>query len=150
MRAPSPPRSGIDTMQQRNADGTEQTSAAGAGTAPRSLALFTDLYELTMLRAYHELGIDKKAVFSLFARRLPAERNYLIAAGLEDFLQAVETLRFSDSDIAYLRSQGGFPEPILERLRNFRFSGDIYAMPEGTPFFENEAAIEVFAPIEEA
>ena len=102
-----------------------------------------------MLRAYYELGIDKKAVFSLFARRLPAERNYLIAAGLEDFLQAVETLRFSESDLAFLRSHG-FPETILERLRNFRFSGDIYAMPEGTPFFENEAVIEVVAPMAEA
>ena len=76
-------------MRQRGADMSEQEGAAGTGTAPRSLALFTDLYELTMLRAYHELGINKKAVFSLFARRLPAERNYLIAAGLEDFLQAV-------------------------------------------------------------
>ena len=102
-----------------------------------------------MLRAYYELGIDKKAVFSLFARRLPAERNYLIAAGLEDFLQAVETLRFSESDLAFLRSHG-FPETILERLRDFRFSGDIYAMPEGTPFFENEAVIEVVAPMAEA
>src|SRR5512145_1122298 len=101
-----------------------------AGSAPRSLALFTDLYELTMLRAYHELGIDKKAVFSLFARRLPAERNFLVAAGLEDFLQAIETLRFGESDVAYLRTQG-FPDAILQRLRDFRFSGDIYAMPEG-------------------
>ena len=62
-----------------------------------------------MLRAYHELGIDKKAVFSLFARRLPAERNFLVAAGLEDFLQAIETLRFNESDLAYLRTQG-FPD----------------------------------------
>lgn len=119
------------------------------GSAPRSLALFTDLYELTMLRAYRELGIDQTAVFSLFARRLPAERNFLVAAGLEDFLQAIETLRFSDSDIAYLRTQG-FPEPILDGLKNFRFSGDIYAMPEGTPFFENEAVLEVVAPMAEA
>ena len=125
------------------------SSAASGGTAPRSLALFTDFYELTMLRAYHELGINQKAVFSLFARRLPAERNFLIAAGLEDFLQAIETLRFSESDIAYLRTQG-FPAPILKHLAEFRFSGDIYAMPEGTPFFENEAVVEVVAPMEEA
>jgi len=125
------------------------SSETAGGATPRSLALFTDLYELTMLRAYHELGIDKKAVFSLFARRLPAERNYLIAAGLEDFLQAVETLRFSESDLGFLRTHG-FPEPILDLLRNFRFSGDIFAMPEGTPFFENEAVIEVLAPMAEA
>jgi nicotinate phosphoribosyltransferase len=129
---------------------TESDGGAGTGSAaPRSLALFTDLYELTMLRAYHELGIDKKAVFSLFARRLPAERNFLVAAGLEDFLQAIETLRFNESDVAYLKTQG-FPDTILQRLRDFRFSGDIYAMPEGTPFFENEAVIEVVAPMEEA
>ena len=124
-------------------------SGAIGGAAPRSLALFTDFYELTMLRAYRELGIDRKAVFSLFARRLPAERNYLVAAGLEDFLQVVETLHFNESDLAYLRGQG-FPEAILEHLASFRFSGDIYAMPEGTVFFENEAILEVVAPIEEA
>ena len=64
---------------QRSADVQEQMTASGAGAIPRSLALFTDLYELTMLRAYHELGINKKAVFSLFARRLPAERNLAAA-----------------------------------------------------------------------
>src|SRR5882757_692590 len=129
---------------------TAEESAAQIGSAaPRSLALFTDLYELTMLRAYHELGINQKAVFSLFARRLPAERNFLVAAGLEDFLQAIETLRFNDSDLAYLQAQG-FPDAILEHLKDFRFSGDIYAMPEGTPFFENEAILEVVAPMEEA
>jgi nicotinate phosphoribosyltransferase len=128
----------------------ERSDSAGTeSAAPRSLALFTDLYELTMLRAYRELGINKKAVFSLFARRLPAERNFLVAAGLEDFLQAIETLRFNESDLAYLRTQG-FPESILEYLGDFRFSGDIYAMPEGTPFFENEAVLEIVAPMEEA
>src|SRR4051794_434132 len=125
----------------------ERSDNAGTeSAAPRSLALFTDLYELTMLRAYRELGINKKAGFSLFARRLPAERNFLVAAGLEDFLQAIETLRFNESDLAYLRTQG-FPESILEYLGDFRFSGDIYAMPEGTPFFENEAVLEIVAPM---
>ncbi len=128
---------------------TAGDSDAGGSAAPRSLALFTDLYELTMLRAYHELGIDQTAVFSLFARRLPAERNFLVAAGLEDFLQAIETLRFNESDLAYLREQG-FPDAILQHLKDFRFSGDIYAMPEGTPFFENEAVLEIVAPMEEA
>ncbi len=127
----------------------EDGGGASGGASPRSLALFTDLYELTMLRAYRELGIRQTAVFSLFARRLPAERNFLVAAGLEDFLQAIETLRFNESDLAYLRAQG-FPEAILGHLKDFRFSGDIYAMPEGTPFFENEAVIEVVAPMEEA
>ena len=129
---------------------TASSSGAGAGgAAPRSLALFTDFYELTMLRAYHELGINQRGVFSLFARRLPAERNFLIAAGLEDFLQVVETLRFNESDLAYLKTQG-FPDAILQRLAEFRFTGDIYAMSEGTPFFENEAVMEVVAPMEEA
>jgi nicotinate phosphoribosyltransferase len=112
-----------------------------------SLGLFTDLYELTMLRAYWELGFDKEAVFSLFVRRLP-ERNYLIACGLDDLLGQLETLRFEEDDLAYLASQG-FPEPILKRLADFRFQGDVYALPEGTPFFANEPIVEIVAPIGE-
>lgn len=121
----------------------------GTANAGRALALFTDLYELTMLRAYRELGIDQTAVFSLFVRRLPAERNFLVAAGLEDFLRAVEDLRFTEADLAYLLAQG-FPATLVDWLGTFRFSGDIHAMPEGTVFFENEAIVEVVAPMAEA
>ena len=114
-----------------------------------SLGLFTDLYELRMLRAYWELPHNEQGVFSLFVRRLPEERNFLVACGLEDFLTAVETLRFDADDLSYLASQG-FPEQFLHRLSEFRFTGNIHALPEGTPFFANEPIVEVDAPIGEA
>ncbi len=114
-----------------------------------SLGLFTDLYELTMLRAYWELGLEEKAVFSLFVRRLPGRRNFLIACGVEDLLEQLEALSFEADDLKYLSAQG-FPDAILDRLKRFRFSGEIYAMAEGTPFFANEPIVEVVAPIAEA
>jgi nicotinate phosphoribosyltransferase len=114
-----------------------------------SLGLFTDLYELAMLRAYWELGLEDEAVFSLFVRRLPRERNFLVACGVQDLLDELQTFRFDAEDLDYLVAQG-FPQPILKRLADFRFSGDVYALPEGTPFFANEPIIEVVAPIAEA
>jgi nicotinate phosphoribosyltransferase len=113
-------------------------------------ALFADLYEFTMLRAYFELGMAEQATFSLFVRNLPARRNFLIAAGLADFLSEIESLRFDAGDIDYLRSLQIFPPPFLEWLRGFHFTGDVYAMREGAPFFENEPILEVTAPIAEA
>jgi nicotinate phosphoribosyltransferase len=118
--------------------------------APTSLALFTDLYELRMARAYHGLAMDGRAVFSLFVRRLPETRNYLIAAGVEPFVEALETLRFSDEDLRYLAALGEFPDEFLSWLRGFRFTGEVHALTEGTPFFENEPILEVVAPIAEA
>lgn len=112
-------------------------------------ALFTDLYELTMLRAYWELGLEATAVFSLFVRRLPPERNFLVACGLDDLVAKIETLRFGVDDIAYLRAQG-FPEEFLARLAGFRFEGDIYGVAEGTPVFANEPILEVVASIGQA
>ena len=102
-----------------------------------------------MLRAYHELGLNERAVFSLFVRRLPKQRNFLVACGLDDFLAELEALRFDADDIAYLRRQG-FPDDFLDWLKGFRFSGDVFALPEGTPFFENEPILEIVAPIGEA
>jgi nicotinate phosphoribosyltransferase len=116
---------------------------------PMSLALSTDLYELTMLRAYWELGHDGEAVFSLFVRRLPKNRNFLIACGLEDLLDQLQGLRFDADDLTYLEAQG-FPPSILERLEQFRFGGDVHALPEGTPVFANEPIVEIVAPIAEA
>ena len=113
-------------------------------------ALFADLYEFTMLCAYFELGMTEQATFSLFVRNLPARRNFLIAAGLDDLLNEIEHLRFESEQIDYLRSLRLFPQPFLDWLKEFRFSGDIYAMREGTPFFQNEPIIEVVAPIAEA
>ncbi|MEY9626335.1 nicotinate phosphoribosyltransferase [Sinorhizobium fredii] len=112
-------------------------------------ALFTDLYELTMLDTYHSLGMEDIAVFSLFVRKLPPERNFLVACGIEELLDDIEGLRFSESDIAYLRTLGRFRPEFLEWLRTFRFSGEICAVAEGTPVFANEPILEVIAPIAE-
>ncbi|QGM95425.1 nicotinate phosphoribosyltransferase [Methylocystis rosea] len=115
-----------------------------------SSALFADLYEFAMLRAYFELGMNAQATFSLFVRELPPQRNFLIAAGLDDLLHEIEHWRFEPHHIDYLGSLKISSRPFLDWLANFRFSGDIYAMREGAPFFENEPILEVIAPIAEA
>jgi nicotinate phosphoribosyltransferase len=113
------------------------------------LALFTDLYELTMMRAYAEHGMDATAVFSLFVRKLPPGRNYLLACGLGTFLERLEALAFTASDLHYL-SEYGFPASFLAELAAFRFRGDVDAVPEGTPVFAGEPILEVIAPIGQA
>lgn len=113
-------------------------------------ALFTDLYELTMLQAYHAEGLRETAVFSLFVRRLPPGRNFLLACGLEQVLDYLERLRFEAEDLAWLRSLGGFSDDFLEWLRDFRFTGAVHALPEGTPLFGGEPILEVTAPLPEA
>jgi nicotinate phosphoribosyltransferase len=115
-----------------------------------SNGLFLDLYELTMLRAYRAQGMAGEAVFSLFVRELPPERNVLIACGLDEILTEIEQFSFSADDISYLSLLGLFPDDFLDELRHFRFTGDIHALPEGTPFFANEPILEVVAPIGEA
>jgi len=116
-----------------------------AGTS----ALYTDLYQLTMLQAYWREGMDEPAVFDLFVRRLK-DRNYLLACGLEQVLEFLETLSFSEEAIAYLAEQDQFEDAFLDRLADFEFTGDVYAVPEGTPVFPDEPIVEVVAPIGEA
>jgi nicotinate phosphoribosyltransferase len=119
----------------------------------RSLALATDLYELTMAAAYFVNRVTATATFELFVRELPRARRYLVAAGLEQALQYLNALRFTDEDIAYLRQQSGFravPESFFEYLRTLRFTGEVWAVPEGTPVFQNEPLLRVTAPIIEA
>ncbi|MDA8231483.1 MAG: nicotinate phosphoribosyltransferase [Magnetospirillum sp.] len=123
---------------------------AGREGAGGGHALFTDLYELTMLQAYVEEGMTDTAVFSLFVRRLPARRNVLLACGLEAVLDYLSNLRFDDGEIAYLASLGRFSERFLAWLRDFRFEGDVHAVPEGTPVFPNEPILEVVAPLPQA
>ena len=113
-------------------------------------ALLTDLYELTMLQSYFAEGMNDVAVFDLFIRRLPATRNYFVACGLEHVLEYLEQLAFSEEDIGYLRSLGRFTNPFLTSLRDFRFTGDVYAVPEGTVIFPNEPLLEIVAPMREA
>ncbi len=121
-----------------------------ADPTPFSPALFTDLYELTMLQAYFEEDMAGRAAFSLFVRRLPERRNYLLACGLEDVLAFLETLRFDEAALAYLDGLGRFSSRFLAWLRDLRFTGDVHAVPEGTPVFANEPILEIEAPIAEA
>lgn len=112
--------------------------------------LFTDLYELTMAQAYWQAGATADARFSMFARRMPSDRGYMVFAGLEDMLDALENLRFSADDIEYLRSLALFDAEFLDYLRGLRFTGSARAMPEATPFFADEPVLEVKAPVIEA
>ncbi|MFZ5468008.1 MAG: nicotinate phosphoribosyltransferase [Myxococcota bacterium] len=113
-------------------------------------ALLTDLYELTMAQAYVEEGLTDSAVFSLFVRKLPKRRNYLLACGLEDCLRYLETLRFDHASLEYLSTLGLFSTRFLHYLGDLRFSGDVYAVAEGTPVFANEPLLEVVAPLPQA
>lgn len=115
-----------------------------------STALFADLYELTMLRAYAEHGMDQIAVFDLFFRKLPPGRNYLLTCGLEPLLEEFESFHFQERDLEYLSSQAFFPQSFIEQLKDFRFTGDVYAIPEGTPVFPHEPIVEIVAPIGQA
>jgi len=115
-----------------------------------SPALLTDLYELTMLQAYFVERMSDTAVFSLFVRRLPPQRNFLLACGLDDVLSYLEQLRFDQPALEYLESLGRFSRPFLRSLEQFRFTGDVYAVPEGTPVFADEPLLEIEAPIAEA
>jgi nicotinate phosphoribosyltransferase len=112
--------------------------------------LLTDLYQINMIQAYLDHGDTKTAVFELFARALPARRGFLLAAGLEQALDFLENLRFSPADIAWLESTGRFGKNLLDYLRDFRFTGDVHAMPEGTVCFANEPILRVTAPLPQA
>lgn len=116
-------------------------------TAPATL---TDLYELTMLQGYLEQGMHARAVFEFFVRRLPRERNFLVAAGLEQVLDYLESVHFTPEEIDWLARSGRFSRAFLDYLTGFRFSGDVHAMPEGTVFFADEPILRVSAPLPEA
>jgi nicotinate phosphoribosyltransferase len=112
--------------------------------------LLTDLYQLTMVQAYLDHGDTDTAVFEFFARTLPPSRGFLLAAGLAQALDYLETLRFSDTDLSWLKSTGRFSQKLLDYLAAFRFTGDVHAMPEGTVFFANEPILRVTAPLPQA
>ena len=116
--------------------------------------LSTDLYELTMAAGYHAAGATPRASFELFVRELPVTRGYLVAAGLEQAIAFLEAWRYTADDIAYLRTvpalHGADPTFFDEYLRRLRFSGDVWAVPEGTPVFAGEPILRVTAPLPEA
>jgi nicotinate phosphoribosyltransferase len=112
--------------------------------------LLTDLYQLTMLQGYLEHGFDKDADFEFFVRDLPKNRNFLLAAGLEEVLEFLTNLKFSEKELTWLSKQDQFSKNFIDYLENFEFVGDVYAMPEGTIFFPDEPILRVSAPIAQA
>ena len=117
----------------------------------QNLTLMTDLYELTMMQGYfRHKDQNETVIFDAFYRKNPCDGGYAICAGLEQVIQYIKELRFDREDIDYLASLGIFREDFLEYLKTFRFSGDIYAIPEGTVMFPREPVIKVIAPIMEA
>ena len=117
----------------------------------RNLKLLTDLYELTMMQGYFkEQNANETVIFDAFYRSNPNNNGYAICAGLDQAMDYLENLHFDGEDIDYLRSTGLFEEDFLEYLRDFRFTGDVYAIPEGTVVFPREPLVKVIAPIMEA
>ena len=115
--------------------------------------LLTDLYELTMAAGYVQNRFEARATFELFVRTLPSHRNYLVAAGLDQALDFLESVRFSADDVAYLRAQPFFRHvhsDFYDYLSRFQFTGDVWALPEGTIFFPGEPLLRVNAPIADA
>ncbi len=115
-----------------------------------NLTLLTDLYELTMMQGYFKNPTDKTVIFDMFYRTNPCGGGFAICAGVEQMIDYIENLKFTTEDISYLRSLHIFEEDFLEYLSNFRFTGDIYAIPEGTVIFPREPMVKVVAPIMEA
>lgn len=117
---------------------------------PASSALLIDLYQLTMLQAYFDHGMEDVAVFEFFVRRLPPDRGFLIAAGLAQVLEFLDHLQFTEAEIRWLRTSGRFSPDFIDRLAGLRFSGNVDAMPEGTVFFADEPILRITAPLPEA
>ena len=112
--------------------------------------LLTDLYQLTMMQTYYERGMTDTAVFEFFCRKSPESRPFYVAAGLAQLLEWLEQLRFGEEDLAWARDSGHFTEEFIDRLRDFRFTGDVHAIPEGTLCFPEEPLVRVTAPLPEA
>lgn len=116
----------------------------------RNLTLLTDLYELTMMQGYFKTGNNRKVIFDAFYRNNPCDGGYAICCGLDQVIDYIKNLHFTDDDVEYLRGLKIFDEDFLDYLANFHFSGDIYAIPEGTVVFPREPLVKVIAPIMEA
>ena len=116
----------------------------------RNLTLLTDLYELTMMQGYYHSGNNKKVIFDVFYRQNPCNSGYSICAGLEQVIDYIKNLHFSYEDIEYLASLKIFDDDFLQYLGGYHFTGDIYAIPEGSVIFPREPLLKVIAPVMEA
>ncbi len=120
-------------------------------TKPLNLSMLFDFYEMTMANGYYRTGMQEHVTyFDVFFRRVPDGGGFAIAAGLEQLVEYIQNLHFDEDDIAYLRSKNLFQEDFLDYLRDFRFTGDVWAVPEGTPVFPNEPLVTVRAPASQA
>jgi nicotinate phosphoribosyltransferase len=117
---------------------------------PLRSPLLTDLYQLTMLQTYYRSRMEKTAVFELFVRKLPANRNFMMAAGLEQALDFLEQARFGPEELDWVARSGLFTAELVKHLERWRFTGDVHAMPEGSVFFPDEPILRVTAPMPEA
>src|ERR1035437_2099688 len=147
----------VDLLQERHTVDTGLTeikelrrNPAHHGTMLEQSLLLTDLYELSMLEAYAAHGMAETAVFELFVRKLPPGRGFLMAAGLEQAVEFLETMRFMPDELAWLLASGMFSSGFLDGLKDLRFTGDVDALPEGTVFFPNEPVLRVNAPLPQA
>ncbi len=113
-------------------------------------ALLTDFYQLTMLQAYYAQHMNQVAVFEFFVRKLPASRNFLVAAGLQQVIEFLEHFHINDDEIYYLRNSHRFDDAFLDSLSTLRFTGNVDAMPEGTIFFQDEPILRIIAPLPQA
>ena len=115
------------------------------------LSLLTDFYEMTMMQGYHKTPQESKtAVFDVFFRENPSKSGYAITAGLQQVIEYIKNLHFSEEDIQYLKSLNAFDDNFIEYLRSFKFTGEIYAVPEGTVVFPMEPLLRIKAPIMQA
>jgi len=123
---------------------------SGRAQVGNTSALLTDLYQLNMMQAYLDRGETKTATFEMFFRKLPPRRGFLVAAGLEQALEFLSTVRFGADDLDWLTRSGRFGRDFIQYLEQFRFTGDVHALPEGTVFFPDEPIVRVTAPMPEA
>jgi nicotinate phosphoribosyltransferase len=144
------PGDGDRALDQIREAGGIVRAGPGPWVGDADLGLFTDLYELTMAAAYLRSDLTDPATFDLFVRRLPPDRNYLVAAGVDDAIDHLDRVRFDDAALAYLESLAMFDTAFLDYLAGFRFSGDVAAVEEGEVVYAGEPLLRVTAPVIEA
>jgi nicotinate phosphoribosyltransferase len=145
------PEDGPNALKEMLELGCQPATVESVSLAPpRTPAVLTDLYQLAMLKAYHDRDMNQTAVFEFYIRNLPAQRNFLMAAGLEQVLEYLENLQFTQQERDWLKNSGRFPADFVDSLAGFRFTGEVDALPEGTLFFGNEPVLRITAPLPQA